>query len=1406
MRYVKKTVATVLFLLVGLVSLFTPSQALGFFDRFKEKPVIVLFREKLQAFQAQTPEERVYLVCDKPSYRPGETVWFQVSVRNAADMKPSLNSQIVHVEWMAPSGHVARHLRLIARNGTASGDITLDRSLAAGVYRLKVWTAWQKNRPEPFFFVRDIPVQQVPVPGLKMKLDFMGKAFGPGDEVFARLDMVNSENKPVADQDFRITVLLGGTVHKEMPGKTRGGEGALIRFTLPEILDSADGLVTVTTTYQGQRESIAHPIPLGPATLDAGIFPEGGDLVAGLTSRVAVRVRDVSGRPADVQARVETDDGKAVTEFHTVHDGMGLFSITPQPGQKYHLKMVKPRGITRVFPLPACLDRGHTLDAKVSEGKRLDLLIRSTAKEDLTVTVRSRSGSFDERRFSAKQGENRLSFNLESFPMGVIQIALFDSKNIQRAERLCFAQSAKRMTISIQTDRKTYGPREKVSMTVKTLDDRGMPVPARLTVSVVDDSLLTSDDGRQGRILSALLLEPDITGTVHNPSFYFDEKEKNRDNALDLLLMTHAWRGFAWKTMLDEEPAVMATAPERAEIRGVVLAGPGREPVPGATVTVERTKKRVTADEQGRFVIRNLDLYEPESLIASKGIHGGYAQPIEGYSTPVTLFLVPQVFDRDDVRDDTPPVEGLGPDDPGFRPRVVLEGNGRAGAGDHAGPVEHGGKTVLYTRGRVFPETVYATTETSRRNDFRETVFFKGLVETDRRGTARLSFYTSDAVASFRTCAEGIADNGLVGRGEQVFTTRPPFSLDVKVPVSVTMGDEVSFPLTLTNKSGRILTGDLDVGVPQGFKALGPLTFNLSLEDGDSRSFHFPYIVAHSPGRSRFTASFTDGMDTDVLEKDLTVVPRGFPVAVGLSGQDKNRTFDVTIEQPVPGSLKARFTAFPSVLSDLVKGAETVVEEPRAGFEQVLASILSGILVFEHLKVGTDPDPVLMKMAYERVGKGYSQLLAYESPDGGYEWFGDGPGNEMLTALALMAFRDMERVWDGVSGAMVKRTAGWLLSKRDGKGGFGLNDKALDRFGRADSAIINASIVYALSEAGYGSAIRAELDKAVDQAVKSADPYQMALAANALCIVDDSRKTQMLKTLLAYRKKDGSFTGKTTSVTRSTGRALFVETTALAVLAMLKSQTPDMKLCEPSIRFILASRTATGDFGSTQSTVLAMKALSGYDRLFPRTPEDGRIGIFVNGRSVSATFYTKGQTADAVIPETELSGHFDQGPSRVRVLFDGVERPLPYTFSLAYNGYGPPPSRACPLRIQTALKSQDVKAGNPNRMTVTLTNTDGKKGQPLCVAVIGIPGGLSLLPWQLKELCDKKIVEDLKVLDGRLVLYFRQMKPGETKTIALDLKGEVPGIYEAPASCAYLYYNDENRCWIRGERVRVAED
>ena len=39
------------------------------------------------------------------------------------------------------------------------------------------------------------------------------------------------------------------------------------------------------------------------------------------------------------------------------------------------------------------------------------------------------------------------------------------------------------------------------------------------------------------------------------------------------------------------------------------------------------------------------------------------------------------------------------------------------------------------------------------------------------------------------------------------------------------------------------------------------------------------------------------------------------------------------------------------------------------------------------------------------------------------------------------------------------------------------------------------------------------------------------------------------------------------------------------------------------------------------------------------------------------------------------------------------------------------------------------------------------------------------------------------------------MAPSEIKLINFDLKAEIPGIYEAPASSAYLYYTNEFKSW-----------
>lgn len=91
----------------------------------------------------------------------------------------------------------------------------------------------------------------------------------------------------------------------------------------------------------------------------------------------------------------------------------------------------------------------------------------------------------------------------------------------------------------------------------------------------------------------------------------------------------------------------------------------------------------------------------------------------------------------------------------------------------------------------------------------------------------------------------------------------------------------------------------------------------------------------------------------------------------------------------------------------------------------------------------------------------------------------------------------------------------------------------------------------------------------------------------------------------------------------------------------------------------------------------------------------------------------------------------------------------------------------------------------------------------MTMAILGIPGGLSAQAWQLKEMQEKGIFDFYETLGSDVVIYYRQMKPEEIKVINLDLKAEIKGKYEAPASVAYLYYTAEDKFWVKAENVEV---
>jgi len=1400
-----------------------------------ENTFVENLKSRFFEFTGKRPLDRVYLQFDKPFYYPGETIWFQAYARNGADMRPSEQSDFVHVEFINPKGNKEKELLLIAKNGTCGGDIQLDEDIAGGLYKVKAYTNWQKNETDALFFEKEILIQKVVLPGLKMKIDFLRESYGPGDEVAVRLDAQSLENQPAADKEFRYIVSLKGQSFIDKKGKTGKDGAARIIFSLPENLDTSDGLINVMIEHQGRIESISRSVPILLNNIKIGLFPEGGDLVQGINSRVAFRALNEFGKPADIKGIVVNQNDEKIAEFESFHQGMGSFRITPEKGSKYYVKITQPKGIDEKWYLPEPLDRGYTLETALTEKNFLKVIIRTTENEQLPLIAQIRGNIVYSQSIEAKQGENIIEIPLDNFPMGICQITLFDSRETERAERLVFVNRNRQLEIEVKTDKEKYLPREKVKMSVKITDERKMPVPGQVSLSVTDDKLLSFADDKSGHILSKLLLEPDLKEEVYEPNFYFDKKEEKSDQAMDFLMMTSGWRRFTWKEIMGNAPFSPVAAPEKAVVKGIVMTRYGNEPVKEAEVTGLSTGKTYVTNEKGEFQINDIELYQPIQLTAKKGNLKSYGYVlISDYNTPVTLYVLTETEYEEQSREErrreerdhqicfSPPEMSpepqmeINPAVPGPRiepepakeipvvevqdPRVKQDKSKIAK--EAPGVVQNlQAPSSKYYRARVFPAPVYSEqAKVEVRTDFRSTIFWKGNIDIDRKGIAETEFYNSDEITSFRAVVEGIGADGLAGRKEHVYYTQLPFSMTVKVPVEVTMGDEVHIPLTLMNNTENEIIGKLNLFPPDAWRPVKPVDNELTVAKGKAMTIFIPYAVENISGKQKFSASFQTETDKDAFSQEVNVGAKGFPVSIAFSGQEIKKKFRLEINNQVQGTIRAGFTAYPTVLSDMLAGIESILQEPCGCFEQTSSSTYPNIMVLGYMKEFDYDSPQVMERAEQLIDKGYKRLISFETNEKGYEWFGSAPGHEALTAYGIMEFADMQKVYAGVQGDMMERTAKWLMDRKDKKGGFERNSKALDSFGRANQDITNAYIVYALSEAGFHHEILLELEQAYKQAVESDDPYQLALVANALFNLKDKRGEDIWKNLLKQQKTDGSWEGAVHSVTCSTGLGLKVETTALAVLAGIKSLKKDINAINKGVGFIVKSRSSYGGFGNTQSTVLALKALTAYAKFSRQTAEPGTVEIYIGDRKTAEKSYPAGEH-EAVILDG-LEKFFENGIYDITVKYAAVKNPLPYTFAVNYSTLLPPSSEHASVRLETILGTEQVKMGETARMNVKIKNVKDN-GLPMTLAIVGIPGGLSPQPWQLKELQEKKIVDFYEVAGSSVIFYYREMKPGEIKEINLDLKADIPGRFEGAASSAYLYYTGEYKDWAAGQKIEI---
>jgi len=507
--------------------------------------------------------EKVYVQLNNVLYTPGETIYFNAFVTES-DNSPSSFSDYLYVDLFQGNKKITSQSYSI-ENGTAAGSYKIPEDGVAGLYKIRAYTKIQ-NKVSENIFEKTFFVQKVVSPRILMTLDFRKKAYGKGETCEADFVLKNLENQPIKNYAFKYDIFIAGKKIDSLKSKTDDLGKAVVQFKLPENLNSNDGILNVMLDYDNFKESVTRSIPINLNFVDLQFLPESGNTVLNEVSSSFFIAKNEFGLPMDIAGFIEDEKGNKITDFKSIHDGMGNLVLKAEENKNYFAVITSPFKSEQKIALPKAEQNVFVINAK----KKLEIvalqiyapltieakiLVRNTAKIHKTVNL------------SLKQGWNSLEVNTKDFPVGIQSFSLAIENNIV-AERLVFLNYQDGLKIDIKTDKETYLPREKVKVSIVTKDKNNVPIPSNLSVSVVDSKLLTYIDDKQDDILSWLFLGFELKGKIHEPRFYFDDSKKieTREEAIDLLLNTHGWRKYDQKNLQKLALEVKKNRPEKSPV------------------------------------------------------------------------------------------------------------------------------------------------------------------------------------------------------------------------------------------------------------------------------------------------------------------------------------------------------------------------------------------------------------------------------------------------------------------------------------------------------------------------------------------------------------------------------------------------------------------------------------------------------------------------------------------------------------------------------------------------------------------------------------------------------------------------------------------------------------------------
>jgi len=683
---------------------------------------------------------------------------------------------------------------------------------------------------------------------------------------------------------------------------------------------------------------------------------------------------------------------------------------------------------------------------------------------------------------------------------------------------------------------------------------------------------------------------------------------------------------------------------------------------------------------------------------------------------------------------------------------------------------------------------------------------------TDKNGRASFTVRLDDVeptpapVTRWQVSALAHTLDGEMGSGTHNLPLRRGIRVEMDLPPQLTREDEVTIPVTVYNHQPSPQEVTLRLRKGDWFALTGQADRNITVGAHDKKVENFK-IRAGASGDHKMILNTRDpvsGRD-DTLTRTVKVIPLGkqvlHAVNFNLDGQGEISKKLSLPETAIKNTHKLKLKILPVFITQVSDGFQGMLRMPRGCFEQTSSFTYPNIMVLDYMQRTGQDKPAIREKAKKYISDGYQKLLQYEAKEGGFSFFKTagyaheifssvkGNARKILTAYGLMLFADMEKVYQ-IDRAIIPRIQNWLISQMTGN-----HWEPDSHFGAASSARDNdfaatAYITWALLHSGLDKNNKG-IKKAIAYQEKNHTSYKdnpNALSYCALSLVKAGKNAApVLQRLNQLVKNDGNGTYWTPAgyITGgfATASVANIETTAIAALANLEAGNASFDILK-IIRYLLKNKSALGNWGSTQATVLTLKVLI---ETLPRwsKPVSGMAQVWMDNNLVKEINFT--EENNKIKQEVDLKDFLHPGTPEFRIKYRLNGELFCQLLSSYYIRWDDPLASKSPINLSLIYNTKRLNKGETVRVDATASYVE-TGNVPFAIVDIGIPPGFEVNPGDFMRLRAKGIIDRYEIDRGRVILYFSNL--GQ-KGFRFGMKAVTKGRVMMPEARIYDYYNPQ---------------